>query len=317
MSSETPQLYSWLELHMIVSNDWKDAKEIYKTLNLSQYGISGKSVIGSILEEFHDSKETIKDDLTQWGADKFVLNSSLNSIKNSYEKLRDQPTLWDQIKNGSISKTSYVSSIDVGRGNVQIYTAIYLLEKYNQQYPNSDPLNLKQYNNDYTKLVSDLINNEKSTTVYFAGLMVQNAAQWYQKNASNWNTLTQDQKDALIVYFYNVGERGMNEKATQAKNNGGSYKPDPNKTPIAQEYLKNLEELKKTIELYDLTNFCFAAETPILMSDGTYKPIEQIKIGDEVMAFDGLGELQPRKVTQTFITPDQEVVQLGNIKVTL
>ncbi|TRU29531.1 MAG: hypothetical protein EWV79_00370 [Microcystis aeruginosa Ma_MB_S_20031200_S102D] len=66
-----------------------------------------------------------------------------------------------------------------------------------------------------------------------------------------------------------------------------------------------------------LTKYCFTAETPILMSDGTYKPIEQIKIGDEVMAFDGLGELQPRKVTQTFITPDQEVVQLGNIKVTL
>ncbi|NCQ79423.1 MAG: hypothetical protein GPI99_15230 [Microcystis aeruginosa W13-15] len=66
-----------------------------------------------------------------------------------------------------------------------------------------------------------------------------------------------------------------------------------------------------------LTQYCFAAGTPILMSDGTYKPIEQVKIGDEVMAFDGLGELQPRQVTQTFITLDQEVVQLGNIKVTL
>ena len=66
-----------------------------------------------------------------------------------------------------------------------------------------------------------------------------------------------------------------------------------------------------------LTKFCFTAETQILMSDGTYKSIEQIKIGDEVMAFVGLGELQPRKVTQTFITPDREIVQLGNIKVTL
>uniref|UniRef100_UPI003AF5B539 hypothetical protein n=1 Tax=Microcystis sp. TaxID=1127 RepID=UPI003AF5B539 len=69
--------------------------------------------------------------------------------------------------------------------------------------------------------------------------------------------------------------------------------------------------------LEDLINYCFTAETPILMSDGTYKPIEQVKIGDEVMAFNGLGKLEPRKVTQTFITPDQEVVQLGNIKVTL
>ncbi len=66
-----------------------------------------------------------------------------------------------------------------------------------------------------------------------------------------------------------------------------------------------------------LNQYCFTSETPILMSDGTYKPIEKIKIGDEVMAFGGLGKLQPRKVTHTFITPDQEVVQLGNIKVTL
>ncbi|MCC5622304.1 hypothetical protein [Nostoc sp. CHAB 5715] len=65
------------------------------------------------------------------------------------------------------------------------------------------------------------------------------------------------------------------------------------------------------------TSECFTAETPILMSDGTYKPITEIKIGDEVMAFEGLGELQPRKVTQTFITPNRKVVQLGDIKVTL
>ncbi|MBW4617625.1 MAG: hypothetical protein KME21_31360 [Desmonostoc vinosum HA7617-LM4] len=63
--------------------------------------------------------------------------------------------------------------------------------------------------------------------------------------------------------------------------------------------------------------YCFTAETPILMSDGTYKPIEKIKIGDEVMAFEGLGKLQPRQVTKTFINPNQKVVQLGNIKVTL
>ncbi|OBQ04217.1 LamG-like jellyroll fold domain-containing protein [Anabaena sp. AL09] len=77
---------------------------------------------------------------------------------------------------------------------------------------------------------------------------------------------------------------------------------------------KKISEIKSKEPLHP---FCFMAKTPILMSDGTYKPIEQIKIGDEVLAFDGLGKLQPRKVTHTFITPDQEVVQLGNIKVTL
>ena len=62
--------------------------------------------------------------------------------------------------------------------------------------------------------------------------------------------------------------------------------------------------------------YCFTAETPILMSDGTYKRIADIKIGDEVMAFEGLGQLKPCKVIATSKTLDQEVVQLGNIKVT-
>ena len=63
--------------------------------------------------------------------------------------------------------------------------------------------------------------------------------------------------------------------------------------------------------------YCFIAGTPILMSDGTYKPIEEIRIDDEVMAFEGLGKLRPRKVIQTFIKVNQEVVEVGNIKVTL
>ena len=53
------------------------------------------------------------------------------------------------------------------------------------------------------------------------------------------------------------------------------------------------------------------------MADGKYKPIDQIRVGDEVMAFEALGELQPRKVTQTFVKYEQDVVALGNIRVTL
>ncbi|WP_148096718.1 FG-GAP-like repeat-containing protein, partial [Aphanothece sacrum] len=78
-----------------------------------------------------------------------------------------------------------------------------------------------------------------------------------------------------------------------------------------QEWWDNLV-YQKTI----LTKYCFTAETPILMSDGTYKPIAKIEIGDQVMAFEGLGELQPCRVIATSIKPNQEVIQLGNIKVT-
>jgi hypothetical protein len=48
---------------------------------------------------------------------------------------------------------------------------------------------------------------------------------------------------------------------------------------------------------------CFAAGTPILMANGSNKPIEEIRIGDTVLAFDsrvahGRGELIPRKVVR-------------------
>lgn len=46
---------------------------------------------------------------------------------------------------------------------------------------------------------------------------------------------------------------------------------------------------------------CFVAGTPILMADGSLKPIETVHLEDRVMAFDGAGPLEPREVTDLFI----------------
>ncbi|MEW6009456.1 MAG: polymorphic toxin-type HINT domain-containing protein [Candidatus Omnitrophota bacterium] len=46
---------------------------------------------------------------------------------------------------------------------------------------------------------------------------------------------------------------------------------------------------------------CFLAGTPILMADGSTKPIEKLKAGDSVLAFDEkTGELKPDSVTEFF-----------------
>jgi len=68
-------------------------------------------------------------------------------------------------------------------------------------------------------------------------------------------------------------------------------------------------------------NFCFVAGTLVDMADGTQKPIEQIKIGDEVMAFDpyldeGRGGLRASKVTQTHATPNRMVIDFHGTRVT-
>ncbi|MFH1232132.1 MAG: polymorphic toxin-type HINT domain-containing protein [Planctomycetota bacterium] len=64
---------------------------------------------------------------------------------------------------------------------------------------------------------------------------------------------------------------------------------------------------------------CFLAGTPILMADGSSKPIEDIKVGDIVLAFDQeSGEMKPDKVSEIFRHPKEDtyLVINGHLKVT-
>lgn len=66
---------------------------------------------------------------------------------------------------------------------------------------------------------------------------------------------------------------------------------------------------------------CFAAGTPIEMPDGTMKAIENIKIGDKVLAFDGdmdggRGAKVPRRVTQLHRTENQPLINFHGTMVT-
>lgn len=65
----------------------------------------------------------------------------------------------------------------------------------------------------------------------------------------------------------------------------------------------------------------FAEGTPVLMADGKWKPIEQVKQGDWVMSFDPKAEnseLEPRKVVNTFSTIHKDCIEIhANGKVTV
>lgn len=80
-------------------------------------------------------------------------------------------------------------------------------------------------------------------------------------------------------------------------------------------------------EVFDLplppmrSSRCFLAGTPILMADGSTKPIEAIRPGDEVAAFDpdaqqGLGPLRPGKVTRTFTNVTRSIINLRGLHMT-
>ncbi|MBX7146192.1 MAG: hypothetical protein K1X44_02655 [Alphaproteobacteria bacterium] len=61
---------------------------------------------------------------------------------------------------------------------------------------------------------------------------------------------------------------------------------------------------------------CFGINTPILMADGTTKMIEDIKIGDWVMSFEGLDQLKPGRVIRTFSHEINDLYDLDGLKVT-
>ncbi|WP_279626452.1 polymorphic toxin-type HINT domain-containing protein, partial [Polycladidibacter hongkongensis] len=61
---------------------------------------------------------------------------------------------------------------------------------------------------------------------------------------------------------------------------------------------------------------CFAAGTRILLLSGKEKPIEDVYLGDLVMAFDGFGELVGREVTDLFIHGKRSVIDVDGIKTT-
>jgi Ca2+-binding RTX toxin-like protein len=65
-------------------------------------------------------------------------------------------------------------------------------------------------------------------------------------------------------------------------------------------------------------NKCFAPGTPILLADGTTKPIEDIQVDDLVLAFDdqverGRGALQPHRVIRLFQNVTDEWLELSPI----
>ena len=65
--------------------------------------------------------------------------------------------------------------------------------------------------------------------------------------------------------------------------------------------------------------FCLAADTKITMADGTEKAIQQVKAGDEVMAFDAKqskGLLRKAKVRAATITENQKLMQINDLKIT-
>jgi hypothetical protein len=117
---------------------------------------------------------------------------------------------------------------DVGRGHINIRTAINMLQNYNRMYPDSDPLDLKQYNQRYDLLVSDLKSPDSDTTVKIAGLVARDGQDFFRKamTPERWGKLSEDLKAAALTQYYVTGRERMERHFQESGGEPNTYVPD-------------------------------------------------------------------------------------------
>jgi len=102
---------------------------------------------------------------------------------------------------------------------------------------------------------------------------------------------------------------------------GNDDAPAADATALDDDLAASQKEKSETVDNPSQPGLCFAAGTPVRMADGTEKPIEQVKIGEWVMAFDpnaksGRGKLVPSQVTRTMVNHGQLLLDFHGTKVT-
>lgn len=156
-----------------------------------------------------------------------------------------------------------------------------------------------------------------------------NMVEYYSKVGSSTRPLPPE-------YRPRIGSGGIshlhidNENAVKFFYERGLLSADGKLTPddwaqareeYARTHAEDLEGQEESPGPMDADAMCFAAGTPVQMADGSEKPIEQIEIGEWVMAFDsdadhGRGALMPSRVTRTMINHGQLLLDFHGTKVT-
>jgi len=74
----------------------------------------------------------------------------------------------------------------------------------------------------------DLEEAGESTTAAFAALIVEEATLWFQSKAPKlWRQLSEEDRDALIVEYYNQGRERIQRKYAEQMKKTGQYIPEP------------------------------------------------------------------------------------------
>jgi hypothetical protein len=290
-------------------------------------GVRPNAIAGTVLEELNDARF----DLGAGRAKAFFHSlGNYNNLTHSeirkshadfYDAADKDPNLLLfsrdtvlKIADYSRVKIKYPVLFDIGEGSIQIRTAIDSLNAYNENFPDSDPLQIKQYNRDYPKLVRDLQDKNNPLTYKIAGLVVKEAQEFFRQSIPNngWDALSSDQQDALIVTYYNLGADRI---LLNAVNAGDNYNPRVGDGGRQHLIGKNPQLIQETLEENSAIKSgapeCFPGFTQIALPDGTSRPISDIAVGDIILSFDpdaenGRGALVPGVVTRLYANVTEE-----------
>lgn len=199
--------------------------------------VTADAILGAIGEEYQ-SQAII--DVFQNLYLKFHWSASNNSeYNNDYKKTKLLPSERDLL-----SAINNFMENDIGPGNVNIRTAIDIVNEYTREYPNSDPLNLKKYKGNPSLMVQDMMNSKHSINVALTGFYLKKAEKVAEKS-KGWSNLSLDNKKAVLITMFN---NGIDKTAERIKKNP-NYTPAPgNGESGGQWYLDNKEKLKGIAE---------------------------------------------------------------------
>jgi len=230
------------------------AKRIHETAEV--LGVPALGLAGGIARELTLSREVylhdplivaarpMKEFLTSNEADSTIPDSPMSSGRAwkpiSHKAIADSFALsntpggiikmWPETVNRILNKLSNPVFWDVGPGGVNIRTGIQMLQNYNRMFPDSDPLDLKRYNDRYDLLVRDLKNPDSDTTIKIAGLVAREGHDFFAKamTPQRWGALSEDQRAAALTKYYAVGKERMEDDFVKRGGDPNTYTPDFN-----------------------------------------------------------------------------------------
>ena len=178
-------------------------------------GVDPKAVAGVIANEDNHIREEYEN---PWHGIKEInlnyIGESLTS-SHSHESIAEEYNDWQQNgrdpQPGLLEKTINPVANDLGRANINLYTAIDLLKQYNRDFP-GDPLEMGSLDSSYDILVDRLKDPQDPISANLSALMVKRANDFFEKHTPTaWANMSDTDKNALAATYFKIGENRILE----------------------------------------------------------------------------------------------------------